>query len=387
LASGVPAVQAFAGTVIVDHETLSKSPTERLLTAMLTATHPPVRSMGVKVISELPDEVLKTNVGMLATLTCHELEDIRNEIRPTIKRLADADSDFARNISTELIRRLLTPGAPEGVPSHTSRVIREDLGNQLAHVSSETVWQLLESRSGPAQEVGGHLLPTNVDHLALAVTEIVKLSHHAIVSVRRAAWTMYDEQVDRMRSELSTAVRILDSSWEDSRQFGFQFFREKTTEQDLTPEVLISICDSVREDVQQFGRQMITQHFAKDHGPEYLLKLSEHPTADLQLFASNFLAEYAANDPSRIRMLAPFFVSILSRVNKSRVAKDRVLGFLRQEAIRDRESAETIAAILTRISATCAIGDRASTIESMLELTEAYPEIEMPLTSKPVEVR
>ena len=73
LASSVSVVQAFAGAVVVNHDTLSKSPTERVLTAMLTATHPPVRSMGVKVISDLPDDVLKTNVGMLATLTCHEL--------------------------------------------------------------------------------------------------------------------------------------------------------------------------------------------------------------------------------------------------------------------------------------------------------------------------
>ncbi|MEO1529529.1 MAG: hypothetical protein AAFX06_29245, partial [Planctomycetota bacterium] len=387
LSSSVAAVQAFAGAVVVEHETLSKSPTERVLTAMLTATHRPVRSMGVKVIAELPDAMLKTNVNMLATLTCHELEDIRNEIRPTVKRLADADDSFSRQISAELIRRLLTPGAPEGVPSHTSRVLREDFGDRLGHVPAETVWQLLDSRSGPAQEVGGLLLSTNVDHRQLQVTEIVKLTNHAILEVRRASWTMYDDQVDRMRSELTTAVRILDASWEDSRQFGFQFFRDKTSEEDLTPEVLISICDSVREDVQQFGRQMITQHFAKEHGPEYLLKLSEHPTADLQLFASNFLAEYAAGHPERIRQMEPYFVSILSRVNKSRVAKDRVLAFLRDEATKDRESAELIAGILARISSTCAIGDRASTIEAMLELSETFGDVELPLSSKPVEVR
>ena len=68
------------------------------------------------------------------------LEDIRNEIRPTVKRLGDADADFSRSMSTELIKRLLTPGAPEGVPTHTSRVVREDFGSQLAHVPPETVW-------------------------------------------------------------------------------------------------------------------------------------------------------------------------------------------------------------------------------------------------------
>jgi hypothetical protein len=278
-------------------------------------------------------------------------------------------------------------GVPEPVPSHTSRVIREDLGKHLRYISSETVLQLLNSRSGPAQEVGGFLLPTNVDPHSLTVAEIVKLSNHAIFTVREATWKMYGADVRRMQAELPTAVRILDSDWEDSRRFGFEFLKEKIDDSHLTPEVLISICDSVRYDVQQFGREMITRQFSKEHGPEYLLKLSEHPTASLQLFATNFLVEYGSDDPARIEQLAPYFVSILSRVNKSRVAKDRVLEFLRTEATKDGESARTISKILDRVSATCAISDRAACIEAMLELHESFPDLELPIELKPEEVR
>ena len=85
--------------------------------------------------------------------------------------------------------------------------------------------------------------------------------------------------------------------------------------------------------------------------------------------------------------MSPYFVSILSRVNKSRLAKDRVLGFLKAEAIKHPESAQTISEILARISATCAIGDRAKTIEAMVELHEAYPEIELPIELQTTEVR
>ena len=387
LKSELPEVQYFAGNVVLNHETLSKQPTEKVLRAMLDATHPPVRSMAIKIISELPDDVLLENAEMLAGLTCHELKDIRNEVRPIVKRLADQHDKFAKEMSSILIKRLLMPGAPEGVPSHTSRVLREDFAGKLDHVTPETVTELLASRSGPAQEVGGFLLPTNVDPKTLEVVDIVKLAKSSVLTVREAAWHMYGSQVDRIRAELSTAVRILDSNWEDSRQFGFKFFEEHTNEDDLSPEVLISICDSVREDVQQFGRNLIVQRFAKEHGPEYLLKLSEHPSTDLQLFASNFLVEYGSEHPDRIEKLSPYFVSILSRVNKSRVAKDRVLGFLKAEAIKHPESAQTISEILARISATCAIGDRAKTIEAMVELHEAYPEIELPIELQTTEVR
>ena len=69
------------------------------------------------------------------------------------------------------------------------------------------------------------------------------------------------------------------------------------------------------------------------------------------------------------------------------VAKDRVLAFLQSEAVKSRESATTISNILARISATCAIGDRARTIEAMLDLQESFADIELPITSKPLEVR
>ncbi len=79
---------------------------------------------------------------------------------------------------------------------------------------------------------------------------------------------MYDADVVRVQMELATAVRILDSDWEDSRLFGFEFLKQKIEERYLTPGVLISICDSVREDVQQFGREMITRQFDRKDGPE-----------------------------------------------------------------------------------------------------------------------
>jgi hypothetical protein len=386
LRSEITGVQTFAGSAVLGHATLANSPTERIMRAMLDATHPPVRAMGIKLISDLPKAALFTNIGMLAGLTCHELVDIRNEVRPLVKQLAAENRSFGIEMASELIRRLLIPGAPEGVPTHTSEVVREDLANCLRQVTDETTMQLLNARSLPAQRVGSLLLP-NVAASSLKVIEIVKLANHGILSVREIAWGMYAGDIHRMRTTMSSAVRILDSDWEDSRQFGFEFLKSKVDERYLTPEVLISICDSVREDVQQFGRDMITRRFKSDDGPEYLTKLSEHPTTSMQLFATNVLVEYGSDNPQRIKELAPYFGSVLSRVNQSRTAKDRVLQFLADEAVEDLDSATTISEILARISATCAIGDRAKTIEGMVELHEAYPDIELPIALKQPEVR
>jgi len=381
-------VQAFAGEVLLRHRTLSQNPTEAILRQLLDATHPPVRAVGVRLISQLPDDVLTGNINLLAELTRHPHANIRQEIRPVVLRLIESHEQFARDLASELIRRLQIPGAAKGIPTYTSRVLREDFGRFLSHISSEEVWRLLQSRSAPAQEVGGFLLGGNVAPESLTMENIARLASHDILTVRQAAWKMITEQPDRVKAELPTVVRILDSRWDDTRQFAFEYMKSNLTENDLTPDSLISICDSVREDVQQFGRGMITKIFRNEDGPHYLLRLSEHPSMDMQLFASNLLVEYGTDYVDRLQQLTPFFVSILSRVNRGRVAKQRVLRFLTEEAEKSLQQAKICSEILARISATCAIGDRAATIEAMVMIRERFPnEIDLPISIKPLEVR
>jgi len=387
LAHPLAEVQQFAGDLVLGHQTLAQHPPEDVLRALINAEHAPVLGVGVRSISQLPDDVLTQSVELLVALLRHAMPDLRDAIRPTVVRLARSDPQFGRRIAEMLIEQLLVPGAPEGVPSHTSRVLREDLRDRLAGVPGETVWKLLRSRSSPAQEVGGMLLPTNVSVDNLGVKEIVKLADHDVLSVREAAWRMCSDNIDRLRAEMVDAVRILDARKDDSRQFAFQLFRDQFLDEELTPDVLISICDSVRPDVQQFGRELVTRRFDEAHGPEYLVKLSEHPAASMQLFASNFLVQYAGDDLDRLRQLTPYFVSVLSRVNRGRIARDRVLAFLEQWAGENEEAAGVVAEILTRQSATCAIGDKARAIQIMVEIGDRYPQIALPIQVQPVEVR
>jgi hypothetical protein len=107
----------------------------------------------------------------------------------------------------------------------------------------------------------------------------------------------------------------------------------------------------------------------------------------LQLFATNYLERFAANDAARLQALTPYFISVLSRVNRARVAKDRVLNFLAAEAIKSDAAAKIVAHILTRQSVTMAIGDKATAIETMLTLHQHYPALALPLQIKPAEVR
>ncbi|MCA9031583.1 MAG: hypothetical protein KDA66_12295 [Planctomycetaceae bacterium] len=380
-------VQRFAGELILRHSEFSAHPPIEIVDAFLKSEHEELRNVGVRIISQLPESVLAESVDFLFELVRHEQEDIRKLIRPAITKIAASDAKFGRQIALKLIEALLIPGAPEGVPSHTAHVLRKDLREHLSDVSQEMVWKLLYSRSGPAQDVGGMLLSTNVESSNLSVEEVVGLCHHRVLSVRESAREMCLHNLQRLKDDPENAILIVDSAWEDTRQFAFEFVEKHFTNSGaLSPETLISICDSVRPDVQQFGRKMITRLFETEHGEGYLLRLSEHPSQGMQMFVSNLLDQYA-RDPHVLRELSLFFITVLSRVNRGRVAKTRTLNLLQQEAMKSEESARIVAEILSRLSATTAVMDRGKMIEIMVQIQQSFPNVELPLVAQPLEVR
>ena len=286
----------------------------------------------MKIVDQFDDERLKRNIEVLVWLTRHPLADLRENVRATVRRLAASDRDFGRRVAGLLADSLLVPGAPEGVPSHTARVLRDDLRESLDRVPAETVMRLLESRSPPAQEVGGLLLPTNVDWETLAVDQLVRLAGNDILSVREAVWQIGREHPERLAADLRSAYRLADARWEDSRRWAFALFRDRWPTPTGPPEALVGLCDSIRPDVQRFGQEMIGRLFRAEHGEQYALKLSEHPDADMQAYAGQFLDGFAADDPAHLRRLQFFCTAVLTRVNKGRVAKERAFAFLERAA-------------------------------------------------------
>ncbi len=217
--------------------------------------------------------------------------------------------------------------------------------------------------------------------------QIIGIANHEILEARRTAWAMYQNNLERVKFEKEEALRILDSKWTDARAFAFDFFKTNFEESDWTPTLLVGICDSVRPDVQAFGRQLITKHFKNEDGTAYLLKLSQHPRAELQLFATNYLTRFAGDNLANIQQLEHYFITVLSLVNKARVAKDRVFHFLLTESMKEEEVAKLTVKILTRISALSAIEDKATCLEILRDIQDKYPFITTPIQRRGILVR
>jgi hypothetical protein len=387
LRSPLPELQALAGDILSEHQTLSHSVPDDILVAMIDSPSEAVHALGVRLLGQLPDHKLLDYRETLLHLSIHPQASLRAAARPIVARLAHAYRDFGAVIVLAYVDALLRRDAPEGVPEHLVRVLREDLREQLRAVDEHRTWRLLNCKLAAAQELGGVLL-IELPPERLALEQIVKLASHEILSVREASWTLFAGSRARVEADMPTAIRLLDAKWQDSRRFAMGYVREHLDQRQLTPTILVAICDSVREEIRAFGRELITRYFAQEHGQEYLLKLSEHPSADLQLFASSYLETYAAGDVARLRELRHFFVSVLSRVNRARVAKQRCLAFLAAEAERSREAAEVVAEIFGRQSATMAIGDKAAMIEAMVRLRQGWGDgIALPLRLRDPERR
>lgn len=381
-------VQEFGGNILLNHEIPAENLPDDLLNSLIKSEFEEIRRIGIKLLGQFSDDNLLKRENVLLNLLSHELVDVHNSTRPIVLRLAENHAGFVENLSYSIFISLLVEEKYEGVHSRLLSVLKE-MSNWTKSTDIETAKLLIKSDYTEANEAGGLILQDRVNdwNKEFSTAEIVDFTNNENLLVRQTSWKFAENRGEKLREEVSYLICALDAKWQDSREFWREFFRTKFTAKELTPEVLVSICDSVIDETQKFGRDLLLHYFKAENGVEYLLKLSEHPSPEMQLFATNYLENHATDSPERLKELAPYFVRVLSLVNRSRVAKERILQFMESEALKEETSAKIIAKILARQSATVAIGDKATLIESMLKIRRKFPEIELPIQVKQTEVR
>ena len=333
------------------------------------------------------EQVLIDHPRLLAALAIHGQGGFRDTGRGAIRRLLARRRDQGQVLTEELIRWLFRKERYTDAHTFVVTVLNEDLSGSLHLTTRPTIIKLVWARSDTAQSFGAGLLARYVRSREISLVSLSKLANHKMIAVRRFAWNGYRESISRIKADILGGLRVLDSDWDDSREFAFAFYRDQFGANTLTAEVLVSIVDSVRPDVQRFGRDLITRHFGPEDGPEYLKKLSQHPAPNVELFVTNYLDRFASGNIERIRELEPYFRRVLLRINKGRAAKDRVIAFLRREALASRQVAALAASVFAWVSAPASIGDRATYIDAMLELAGTWPGLALPINVRPVSAR
>jgi hypothetical protein len=354
--------------------------------SLLQHQYAPVREEGVAILLAMSDEALLKRQDEIISSCLFAHQNVRQGLPPVVQRMAQKENAFGIKAAETLMPILLRKETVEGIHADVSKLLCNELSNYLQNANKETALNLLYSNYSAAQNVGIVILEKYTDASQLTMPQVIALGGHENLNVREWCWKFYREQTPRIKYEKETSIKLLDSKWQDTRKFAMQYFRDNFTESDWNPETLITLADAVKPDVETFGRELITKFFTEANGVQYLLKLSQHPSEKMQLFATNYLERFAVDDVEKIKSLDFYFRSVLTRVNKSRIAKNRIYNFLLEEGRKTEAAAKAVSHILSDVSATAAIGDKAKCIDILLQLKALY-DVVTPVMVKEMELR
>ncbi len=386
LASEEIGKQVLGAQLLAANKVAFKDIPDSMIHQIQGSTSPIVRGLGTALLGKQPDEELIENVSVLIELFEQGEPAERAAVLTILARLARKRRVWAETVLDALLQLAFKAENKTGQTAELISFTQAHLTELMSQVDNGIVWRLLTAKSKAAQLFGGLILGS-ISILEFSVKQWALLGHHVDHNVREIIHAAYNKYPLRIKENSRDGLRILDGVWEDSRAFAFAFFNEQFKDDDWSPALVISLCDSVKDDVQNYGREILQRHFKAENGVEYLIKLSQHPSINVQLFVSGFLAEYAGGNGQRVIELRDYFCTVLSQVYKGRLCKNRIYKFLLKEALASQEVAAMVAELFTRLSVTVVQADRSLLVKAMMELEEAHPNLALPITHVPLPMK
>ncbi|NVB81317.1 MAG: hypothetical protein HOV81_23170 [Kofleriaceae bacterium] len=369
----------LAGELILRHSRRDSLPGE-LIEAMLMSPHASVRLLGGRILATTPPEIAKDDLEALVLFSTSGNAELREATRTLIAEVARRYPDVGRALADRLVDALLHT-QPPGAPAHVVSLLRAELAAVLPKKSPQAIMKLVGALSPHARDAGGLLLPQlGPDDLGL--DDIARLASHESRAIREGAWALARASVARYRLAPVALAKLVDSAWDDTRAWAIAFIRNDVGGDKLGADAIITICDSIRPEVQDLGKSLLHEQFKEADAGRYLVRLAEHPSTNLQLLVSGLLDRYAT-DVEKLAILRPYLATVLSQVNRGRVAKERVIALLRREAAKSAEAAAVLAPLLDRQSATMAVTQKHPLIATMVDVHHLYPDVPLPISVIP----
>ncbi|MBC3917932.1 hypothetical protein H8L32_10640 [Undibacterium sp. CY18W] len=375
--------QSLATDILVTHPAGIAHVSPQVLRGLLQDSDAGRQSLGSRLFAALPSAVLLEQPDLVGSLATADDARVRAAMTAVINDLA-AHPVFSEKLLVHFFDALFRSDTTDGEDSLHADILRWCSGPLLAATlvqDTDQQWRLLQARSKGAQEMGAILLshPDSPLAASLGVLQWALLGRHAVLQVRLLAQAYFSNNLSLIRADLDNALRILDTRWPETRAFATDFFARYINADEWSLAQLLALCDHPQAAVQRLGRQLITRHYRAEDATEYVLSLSQHPAASMQLFVSQWLEQsiHAASDMPQalhnLQQLRPYFLSVLSHVNKARTVKNRVISFLQQQGVLSASHAQFVAQIFTRQVLTVAIQDKAQYIVGLTQLQDLYP--------------
>ncbi len=358
-----------------------KSVDAAMFKQLLSAQEAGRRALGVALLATLSDAVLHEQADLLAHYALSEDAEIRNAARAPVLRLVNADSAFADRIARALADQLFRAETAEGQHASILQWLQEDFVNQAKTWDANICWRATQAASRGAQRLGAWLLTFQTQH-AWSPKQLATWARNAELSVRQFSVNSLAAMPGSTWAEVAgDTLPLFDTGFEDAREFAQQHFTRTLMDIDFQASFLVALVDHPKAWVQALGRELIGRRLDDDSALEYLLKLSQHPSQDVQLFVTNWLTRAEGVTPEEtaqhLARLRPYFVAVLSQVNRARIAKTRVLAFLHQQTAY-AATAQVVADIYARQVVTASLKDKPAIIAGLREIAVRHPSIVLP---------
>jgi predicted DNA-binding WGR domain protein len=342
-----------------------------------------IRQNGRQLLHNYENTFLIGNSETLRTLLHNQYQDVIESVLECFSRLGASQSDIIDIALRDTAYAMIRKEKFEGAHLIFKKFILDKTVEQWnTAFEPRDVIKLLHANYRESQLTGYEILKNYSRKDDFTIRQIISLGNHEILAIRQWCWNYFMDRKERIREERNNALALLDTTWDDTRTFAFHFFKTEFDETDWDLDCLISIVDSVLPAVEQFGKEIITKYFNPNDGAVYLTKLSQHPSVNIQFFVTNYLNTYATDNVPKLEELAFYFRSVLTRVHKARVAKQRIFQFLHQEGKKSEAAAIFVTDIIDEVSATAAIQDKASCITILTDLKTLYPQLNTHLILK-----
>lgn len=375
-------IQILIFDILLKHQNVPQQLPKTYLDKALTSTYASVRNKGLQLLSSLPLEDLLKQKEVIISLCSANEPSIQEGITHVLQKMLQ-NEEFVIYAINELSQNLLRKETYEGLHEHILQLIQQNFSNHLNHLSDKRMWKLVHTNHKAGNQLGAILLKKQ-DLSKTTIKTLVNLGSHEAVLIRQIVWEYFEKDVPRIRYEAEQALRLLSASWDDSKEFAFQYFEKHFEKEHWTPELLISICDNVQADIQQYGRKLITRFFEEESGEMYLLHLSQHPSKEVQLMVTNYVERFASEHLENIEKLLPYFATVLMGINKGRVAKQRIFEFLHKQSLEKEAVSKMILPTLIELSLTVSIENKAKIIQILRDIQVKFPHLENPIKVKEV---
>jgi hypothetical protein len=351
---------------------------------LLTSPEAEIQAAALGLLNRLSDEQLAERAFLVMALAMAPAAEVRRAARPLATRLAARFERFASDLFRRLIDSLFLSEPAEGYAEDAVALAREALPQQLRSIDPNLLWRLLQAKAKGAKLLGAAAVEGR-DPAIFSVRQLARLGNHSHLAVRQWVMAAYGAAPGRFMAEAADAVLLVESDWAETHDFAMNYFRT-LPEDAWTPDVLSVITDSVKPGVLDLARDVLRRTLRPADAPAQLARLLEHPAPAMHLLATELLMADGLKDGQAFDRLISFARIVMLQIHKGRVAKDRMSGFLRAEALASRERAERIAPLFADLTLSAVERDRAQAVLALRDIAEAHPGLASPVIRLSVRV-